>query len=174
MKGNPELNATVNRNIAIPDEVLASTAGKRGVVETQTAESQQSRMRNTERLSREDVKRKLLEFFEERMEKGKKGWKKKELSGLINVQDKLFQDVLSEIAHFKVVKIEVKTKDGKVVEKTERLWVLKEEMYTRRAGRILYKFLNSEIVSFMHISLLLHVSSNFSKFCPLSPAARQT
>ena len=77
MKGNPELNATANRNIAIPDEVLASTTGKRGVVETQTAESMQSRMRNTERLSREDVKRKLLEFFEERMEKGKVGWKRR-------------------------------------------------------------------------------------------------
>ena len=71
---------------------------------------------------------------------------------MINVQDKLFQDVLSEIAHFKVVKIEVKTKDGKVVEKTERLWVLKEEMYTHRAGRLLYKFLNSEIVFYAHFS----------------------
>ena len=111
VKGNPELNATANRNIAIPDEVLASTTGKRGVVETQTAESMQSRMRNTERLSREDVKRKLLEFFEERMEKGKVGWKKKELSGLINVQEKLFLEVLSEIAHF---------------DKSKQLWVLKE------------------------------------------------
>ena len=43
--------------------------------------------------------------------KGKVGWKKKELSGLINVQEKLFLEVLSEIAHF---------------DKSKQLWVLKE------------------------------------------------
>ena len=72
-----------------------------------------SRRTNTARLSREDVKRKMLEFFEEKMEKegSEAGWAKIKLFNLMNVSDTVFTSVLSEIAYY---------------DKGKRLWILNE------------------------------------------------
>ena len=109
---DPALNTTANNNINIPEEIV-SALGKRASGEKDTMDNIKSRRTNTARLSREDVKRKMLEFFEEKMEKegSEAGWAKIKLFNLMNVSDTVFTSVLSEIAYY---------------DKGKRLWILNE------------------------------------------------
>ena len=109
---DPALNTTANNNINIPEEIV-SALGKRASGEKDTMDNIKSRRTNTARLSREDVKRKMLEFFEEKMEKegSEAGWAKIKLFNLMNVSDTVFTSVLSEIAYY---------------DTSKRLWILND------------------------------------------------
>ena len=105
-----QLNSTTDTNVAIPEEILSSL-GKRNGVDVVSTEAHKMRRTEGGYKTKEELKVTMIEFFEEKKEKGEEGWNKKKLFSLMDGSEERLTAILNSVAKY---------------DKTKRLWVLKE------------------------------------------------